>query len=124
VLLRYPCSLASQPTPRPPASAPLAPQEKNPRRATVQNALLKFVQSVTKHKWAHPFKRPVTEKEAPDYKDIVKQPMDFATLRKRVEAVRDGCKRVEKGRGAHKLGRRTRSSVRRRRRRRQTTRTL
>lgn len=28
-------------------------------------------------------------KEAPDYKDIVKQPMDFATLSKRVEAVSD-----------------------------------
>jgi len=28
----------------------------------------------------------VTEKEAPDYKDIVKSPMDLSTLRKRVEA--------------------------------------
>lgn len=56
----------------------------------MQGALLKFVQSVTKHKWAHPFKRPVTEKEAPDYKDIVKEPMDFSTLRKRVEGVSAG----------------------------------
>ena len=41
---------------------------------------------MTKHKWAHPFKRPVTDKEAPDYKDIIKNPMDLSTLRKRVES--------------------------------------
>jgi len=37
-------------------------------------------------RWAHPFKRPVTDKEAPDYKDIIKNPMDLSTLRKRVES--------------------------------------
>jgi len=64
----------------------LAEEERNPRRASVQGTLLKFVQSIMRHKWAHPFKRPVTDKEAPDYKDIVRTPMDFATLRKRVES--------------------------------------
>ena len=46
------------------------------------------VYSSTHHptRWAHPFKRPVTDKEAPDYKGIVKNPMDLSTLRKRVES--------------------------------------
>ena len=37
-------------------------------------------------RWAHPFKRPVTDKEAPDYKNIIKNPMDLSTLRKRVDS--------------------------------------
>lgn len=43
------------------------------KAATAQ--LLKMLNAISKHKWAYPFKRPVTDKEAPDYKDIVKQPM-------------------------------------------------
>jgi len=64
----------------------VAEEERNPRRMSVQGLLLKMLASVTKHKWAHPFKRPVTDKEAPDYKDIITNPMDFSTLRKRIEA--------------------------------------
>ena len=56
------------------------------RKADGSGLLAKLLQSVTKHKWAHPFKRPVTEKEAPDYKNIIKKPMDLATLRKRVDS--------------------------------------
>mmetsp|Transcript_15445 Transcript_15445/g.39181 ORF Transcript_15445/g.39181 Transcript_15445/m.39181 type:complete len:321 (+) Transcript_15445:3-965(+) len=48
-------------------------------------SLMKMLTAISKHKWAYPFKRAVTEKEAPDYKDIIKQPMDFSTIRKRVE---------------------------------------
>mgnify|MGYP001371532568 CR=1 FL=1 len=48
--------------------------------------LLRMLSSILKHKWAHPFKRAVTDKEAPDYRDVVKQPMDLGTLKKRVEA--------------------------------------
>ena len=33
------------------------------RKADGSGLLAKLLQSVTKHKWAHPFKRPVTEKE-------------------------------------------------------------
>lgn len=43
------------------------------KAATAQ--LLKMLNAIAKHKWAYPFKRPVTDKEAPDYKDIIKQPM-------------------------------------------------
>jgi hypothetical protein len=45
--------------------------ERNARRATVSTTLNKMLQAVAKHKWAYPFKRPVTDKEAPDYKDII-----------------------------------------------------
>ena len=46
-------------------------EERNTRRATVAGTLSKMLQAVVKHKWAYPFKRPVTDKEAPDYKDII-----------------------------------------------------
>ncbi|KOO20874.1 transcription factor gte6, partial [Chrysochromulina tobinii] len=44
-----------------------------------------MLSSIARHKWAYPFKRPVTEKEAPDYREIIETPMDFATLKRRVE---------------------------------------
>ena len=58
--------------------------DRNPRRVSVSGSLVKLLQAIMKHKWAYPFKRPVTEKEAPDYKEIVKNPMDFSTLRSRI----------------------------------------
>ncbi|KAL3930718.1 MAG: hypothetical protein SGPRY_001417 [Prymnesium sp.] len=61
-------------------------EDKNSRRASVSGTLTKMLMAIMKHKWAYPFKRPVTDKEAPDYKDIIKNPMDFSTLRKRVES--------------------------------------
>ena len=42
--------------------------------------------SITKHKYAAPFKRPVTEKEAPDYHEVIKNPMDLQTLKKLLES--------------------------------------
>jgi len=61
-------------------------EDKHARRSSVSSTLTKMLMVIQKHKWAHPFKRPVTDKEAPDYKDIIKNPMDFWTLRKRVES--------------------------------------
>lgn len=43
-------------------------EERNARRATVAGTLGKMLNVVQKHKWAYPFRRPVTEREAPDYK--------------------------------------------------------
>jgi hypothetical protein len=43
-------------------------EERNARRATVAGTLGKMLGVLVKHKWAYPFKRPVTEREAPDYK--------------------------------------------------------
>lgn len=60
-------------------------EERNLRRATVAGTLSKMLNVLVKHKWAYPFKRPVTEKEAPDYKDVITNPMDFMTLKRRIE---------------------------------------
>ena len=60
-------------------------EERNARRSTVAGTLNKMLSSIARHKWAYPFKRPVTEKEAPDYREIIETPMDFATLKRRVE---------------------------------------
>ena len=60
-------------------------EERNPRRATVPGTLNKMLQAVAKHKWAYPFKRPVTDKEAPDYREVITNPMDFTTLKRRIE---------------------------------------
>lgn len=37
--------------------------------------LVKILNAISKHKWAYPFKRPVTDREAPDYRQIIKNPM-------------------------------------------------
>jgi len=60
-------------------------ESQNSRRASVSGTLNKMLAAISKHKWAYPFKRPVTDKEAPDYKEIITNPMDFATLKRRVE---------------------------------------
>lgn len=60
-------------------------EERNARRSTVAGTLNKMLSAIAKHKWAYPFKRPVTDKEAPDYKEIITNPMDFTTLKRRVE---------------------------------------
>ena len=39
--------------------------------ASAGGTLGKLLQAIAKHKWAYPFKRPVTDKEAPDYKEII-----------------------------------------------------
>jgi len=53
-------------------------EDRNSRRASVGGTLNKMLAVVAKHKWAYPFKRPVTDKEAPDYKDVITNPMDCA----------------------------------------------
>jgi len=60
-------------------------EDRNLRRSTVAGTLNKMLAAIVKHKWAYPFKRPVTDKEAPDYKEFITNPMDFTTLKRRVE---------------------------------------
>ena len=57
-----------------------------PRGAWSRTPRVARPQSLVKHKWAYPFKKPVTEKEAPDYREYITNPMDLATARKRIEA--------------------------------------
>jgi hypothetical protein len=59
----------------PPAFPSQPPADGAPPSKATMAQLLKMLNSISKHKWAYPFKRPVTDKEAPDYKDIIKQPM-------------------------------------------------
>ncbi|KAG8461880.1 hypothetical protein KFE25_013899 [Diacronema lutheri] len=78
--------LAMLPPGAPLVAPPAAPAGGEPPSKAATAQLLKMLNAIAKHKWAYPFKRPVTDKEAPDYKDIIKQPMDFSTIRKRIEA--------------------------------------
>ena len=64
-------------------------EEKKTKRTNttpLSETLLKMHASITKHKYAAPFKRPVTEKEAPDYHEVIKNPMDLQTLKKLLES--------------------------------------
>ena len=47
--------------------------------------MLKIMEDLENHKNAWPFRLPVDPITVPDYYDIVKDPMDFSTVRKRME---------------------------------------
>ncbi|CAI2165899.1 12442_t:CDS:2 [Funneliformis geosporum] len=47
--------------------------------------MLKVMEDLENHKNAWPFKLPVDPITVPDYYDIIKEPMDFSTVRKRME---------------------------------------
>lgn len=68
---------------------PFIPPEEKPRRNTNQlQFLLKTIyKAVTKHKHAWPFQEPVdaARLKLPDYHNVIKNPMDFTSIRKRLE---------------------------------------
>lgn len=68
---------------------PFLPPEDKPHRNTNQlQYLLKTVhKAVIKHKRAWPFELPVDTKalKLPDYHNVIKKPMDFTTIKKRLE---------------------------------------
>lgn len=68
---------------------PFIPPDEKPHRNTNQlQFLLKNVyKAVTKHKHAWPFESPVDAKalKLPDYHNVIKSPMDFTTIKKRLE---------------------------------------
>lgn len=68
---------------------PTQPPEDKPRQNTNQlQYLLKVVhKAVLKHKHAWPFETPVDTKslKLPDYHSIIKKPMDFTTIKRRLE---------------------------------------
>lgn len=57
--------------------------------ALPSKAILKLLKTISQHKYAEVFKKPVTVEEAPNYYDVIKEPMDFQTLRKKIT---DGVK--------------------------------
>lgn len=68
---------------------PFIPPDEKPHRNTNQlQYLLKTIhKAVTKHKHAWPFEYPVDTKalKLPDYHNVIKEPMDFTTIKKRLE---------------------------------------
>lgn len=47
-------------------------------------ALYTLLEDVLKHEDSWPFRRPVSTKEVPDYYDIIKNPMDFAKIKSKL----------------------------------------
>jgi len=67
----------------PQLSLPLSP-DLPPRRSN-SSLLKEFLDSLLQHECSWPFLEPVDEKEAPDYYSIVKNPMDFSKIKKKVD---------------------------------------
>jgi hypothetical protein len=47
--------------------------------------LQELVSDVTRHRDSWPFLSPVTKDEVPDYYDYISEPMDFGTIKKKLE---------------------------------------
>jgi len=48
--------------------------------------ILELLEALSKHKTRELFNKPVSEEEAPKYRTIVKEPMDYSTIKKRFDA--------------------------------------
>lgn len=57
-----------------------------PRGKSFKESCLKIVDSLTGHSSAWPFLAPVRKEEVPDYFNYIKRPMDFQTIRDRVNS--------------------------------------
>ncbi|XP_027256338.1 bromodomain-containing protein 8-like [Cricetulus griseus] len=49
-----------------------------------KKTLLQVWKMIASHRFSSPFLKPVSEKQAPGYKDVVKRPMDLTTLKRNV----------------------------------------
>jgi len=61
-------------------------RDQPPTRPHLHAFFLKAWQEMSQHKDAWPFLAPVDANEVPDYYNVIKDPMDLETIRKRVEA--------------------------------------
>ena len=76
------------------ALAPLDETGSNSSTALIEKALkewtsskiLELLETLSKHKTRELFNKPVSEEEAPKYRTIVKEPMDYSTIKKRFDA--------------------------------------
>lgn len=55
-----------------------------PRGTSFQSSCLKILDQMVAHKASWPFQHPVKKEEVPDYYDIIKEPIDFQTIRERI----------------------------------------
>lgn len=76
------------------ALAPLDETGSNSSTALIEKAMkewtsskiLELLETLSKHKTRELFNKPVSEEEAPKYRTIVKEPMDYSTIKKRFDA--------------------------------------
>ncbi|XP_066053159.1 bromodomain-containing protein 8 isoform X5 [Chamaea fasciata] len=63
----------------------LQPSWNNPlQHLILRKRLLSIWRMIASHRFSSPFLKPVSEKQAPGYKDVVKRPMDLSSIKKRL----------------------------------------
>lgn len=64
--------------------AELSELAKLPEGTGFQNSCIKALDQLVNHRCAWPFMTPVDKEEVPDYYDVIKNPMDFQTIRENI----------------------------------------
>ncbi|XP_023791583.1 bromodomain-containing protein 8-like [Cyanistes caeruleus] len=63
----------------------LQPSWNNPlQHLILKKRLLSIWRMIASHRFSSPFLKPVSEKQAPGYKDVVKRPMDLSSIKRRL----------------------------------------
>ncbi|XP_068884617.1 bromodomain-containing protein 8-like isoform X1 [Aphelocoma coerulescens] len=63
----------------------LQPSWNNPlQHLILKKRLLSIWRMIASHRFSSPFLKPVSEKQAPGYKDVVKRPMDLTSIKRRL----------------------------------------
>ncbi|KAM4892858.1 bromodomain-containing protein 8-like [Sylvia borin] len=63
----------------------LQPSWNNPlQHLILRKRLLSIWRMIASHRFSSPFLKPVSEKQAPGYKDVVKRPMDLSSIKRRL----------------------------------------
>ncbi|KAM7042543.1 bromodomain-containing protein 8 isoform 1-T1 [Acridotheres tristis] len=63
----------------------LQPSWNNPlQHLILKKKLMSVWRMIASHRFSSPFLKPVSEKQAPGYKDVVKRPMDLSSIKKRL----------------------------------------
>uniref|UniRef100_A0A8C3TZ40 Bromo domain-containing protein n=2 Tax=Catharus ustulatus TaxID=91951 RepID=A0A8C3TZ40_CATUS len=63
----------------------LQPSWNNPlQHLILKKKLMSIWRMIASHRFSSPFLKPVSEKQAPGYKDVVKRPMDLSSIKRRL----------------------------------------
>ncbi|KAL7470948.1 hypothetical protein ACHAXS_011224 [Conticribra weissflogii] len=54
------------------------------QKSQLKSELLQLVQKTSEQQFSWPFREPVDENEVPDYREVVKEPIDLSTMEKRI----------------------------------------